>query len=353
VYRFLVNGRVGSLLGLLALAACGSKSAPAVEGGVGGDAAGGTGGDAAGDAAAGSGGGSAAGQAGGGAGGASTMTPTEACLAALEALCSRASVCFGETTAQCADRAVYCPDYYFNADSNRTVADVVACLPALRALTCTDVTLEAYPPCVASGNKPIGALCSFPSECQSNSCSLRTPGCTTCGTGAATVGQSCATVACRRDATCDPQTKLCVDARTTIYAAEGQPCDLQLTPPVGCSGELICVTSKVGVQAGTCKKPPGLGEPCVASWLTDSICALGLRCGGAPPNGTCVPGDTCGATTCDAGSTCQGGDGGLACVPAVVVRAIGEPCDAQHGCAFLLRCNAGGTCELAPPTACP
>jgi len=95
------------------------------------------------------------------------------------------------------------------------------------------------------------------------------------------------------------------------------------------------------------------GEPCGHLFFIGTICARGTYCNGNP-GGTCVPDNSCGSLTCDASSMCQAGDGGFMCVPkGVPPRGSGEPCDAQHTCAFRLVCNAAGTCELGPPNVCP
>ena len=352
-----------ALVVLAASFACGSKASPPTSGdgaaGVGGagsarDAAAGSGdgagadgaGGAGTDAAVGGGDSVSADRPGGGAGaGGASMTPTEACRAAITALCSRVAFCVGETIDECTNVASFCPDYYFNSDSNRSVSAVVACLPAISALTCTDIYRGAYPACIASGKKAPGAGCNFASQCQTNDCSYPTPNCRSCGAGGVSFGQSCATVGCE-GGSCDPQTKICVDARTTIYAAEGQPCDSTLNPPVGCMGDLVCIGKTTGGdQIGTCSTGPGLGQPCASAWLSALICARGSHCDA----GTCVRDGACGdALTCDASSMCQAGDGGFACVPKPMPRVDDEPCDAQNACAYGLTCNAAGTCEPMP-----
>jgi hypothetical protein len=258
-------------------------------------------------------------------------TPTEVCVAAIEATCERLAACEGVQKERCMGLAVFCPDYYFGVDSNRTVANLAACLPALRARTCTDVSLGLYPPCLVHGNRPEGAGCAFPSQCLSNLCG--------------DLGQC---------STCLP-----ADAPTapTRYAMQGELCNLSSTPPVGCVGDLQCRKLTSGAASSTCQLASGPGGPC-AGMLGD--CARGTTC----VMGECAPIGACGAATCDVSSYCKPGDGGMTCAAG---QPTGQPCgDPIRGggppCAPGLVCagkpdagscvapsQPGEACDLAKP----
>ena len=341
----------------LALSACHSggilaNRADGAAGSGGGVAAGGTGGVAAGGVAAGGvaagGTGAAGGSATGVRDGAVAMTPLDVCRAAIMAQAQRRAVCTGNSVQRYLDVANACPDYYFGADSNRTVAGVAACLSTLSALTCTDVALSLLPACLAGGQDPEGAICAYPSQCQSNFCLSDGTECSACR-AAIPVGGTCTSnlSGCEGGSFCNLGTGRCTDAKTIVYAKEGEPCDLRGTPVVGCEGDLQCLGPSSTSQ-GTCTAPVAAGQSCNG---TNTHCAVNTTCSAAA-GGICLAAGDCGAgLPCDANSYCRAGDGGLTCLPRATV---GQLCD-DSGWAGLGPCLApavcsGETCVMPSPS---
>jgi hypothetical protein len=340
--RFWLACLFAVLLASLALSAChsGGNSASPADGAVGsggGGAAGGAGGVAAGGA-----GGTGTGAAGGSAtsarDGAVAMTPLDVCRAAIMAQAQRRAVCTGTSVQNYIEVARSCPDYYFNADSNRTVANVAACLDTLAALTCTDIALYVFPACLAGGKGPEGAVCAYPSQCQSNDCPSGGTACSTCRAGIP-LGGACTASSCPNGSFCNLGTGLCTDAHTIVYAKQGQPCDLRGTPVVGCEGDLQCLGPSSTYQ-GTCTAPAASGQPCNG---TNTHCAAGTTCSAAAGS-ICLAAGDCGAgLQCNAASYCSAGDGGLTCLQRAT---LGQLCD-DSGWAGLGPCLAPAVCSNA------
>jgi hypothetical protein len=224
------------------------------------------------------------------------MTPLEACRAAITALAERRALCNGTPVQDYLGPASACPDYYFNADSNRTVPNVTACISTLSALTCTDIALNLAPACLAGGNGPAGAPCAYASQCQSNACPSNSTLCSTCQRetplgGACGVGASY----CQAGSFCNLGTGLCTDAHTIMYAKEGEPCNLRATPAVGCEGDLQCLGPFITYQ-GTCTPLRPLVSPALPTprYVRPVLPARPLRAGSASPRGTAAP--VCSAT---------------------------------------------------------
>jgi hypothetical protein len=310
------------------------------------------------------------------------MTGTEACQAAIKAQAVRYSVCQGYAIQTVVRFASLCPDYYFNADSNRTVASVAACLDQLAARSCTDLDLKLFPSCLARGKRPAGADCVYSSQCQTGMCGSNGTQCSTCS-APIPVGSSCAGGMCEDGSFCHQGTGVCTDASTIVYATQGQQCDLSATPVVGCAGDLLCLYGTAVSNFGTCQPFPGAGQPCVDSSGGKMLCAAGTACTGIDGAGTATCAlPSCGAgPACDDASFCASVDGGFACVPrptvgqpcdafsapetclapavcmastrgCAIARAVGESCDADNPCADLLLC-IGGTCQATASANCP
>ena len=227
----------------------------------------------------------------------------------------------------CLAYAALCPDYYFNADSARTVAGLVGCVRALAARTCTDVIMGVFPSCYVYGHRPTGAGCAYPSQCESGVCGSLAA-CATCGSGGLPNGSTCTkTAECRPGSYCED--KKCVDAGAIMHASEGQPCNLQAAPAIGCLGDLICRPTSSGGAAGTCTAPPGPGEPCALAGFSADICS---------------PGNTCSTPT---GGTCSASDAGTSPPPQP-----GVVCDDQSPCHSPLLCRSG-VCEPLGSNNCP
>ncbi len=311
------------------------------------------------------------------------MTPTEACQASIRVQCERRAVCSGvQGTVDlagdiCLRFANICPDYYFSADSNRTVAEVTDCLPALAAQSCTDILLGIVPPCLARGDRPANSPCAYGSQCQGSQCRGSGNQCVQCDP-TSPIGGSCNGAACEQGAFCNRNAFICEDASTVVYAPEGQPCKLFASPVIGCAGDLLCATdaSQSCNNCGICSRLPGLGEPCAHLAMGGAVvCGKGMVCSNSSGGGTCVPKGTCGiGATCDDASYCRPSDQvcapragvGQACgdgssssslppclAPAKCVSStgkcalaggLGDPCDNDHPCAELLSCTAG-TCQ--------
>lgn len=255
-------------------------------------------------------------------------TTSSACVKAVRAQCERQAACEGADLANCMAYATLCPDYYFNADSARTVAGLVACLAPLAARTCTDVVMGVFPSCYVYGHRPTGAGCAYPSQCESGVCGSLAA-CATCGTGGLANGATCTkTSECRPGSYC--QSGKCADASTIMHASEGQPCNLVGPPVVGCVGDLICRPSSPGGAGGTCIAPPAAGEPCALAGFSANVCAAGTVCSN-------VTGGTCLAAA----------DAGTAPPPQP-----GTACDAQNPCHNPLLCRSG-VCQPLGSKSCP
>ena len=311
--------------------------------------------------------------------GAVAMTPTELCQTAIRLQVESLSVCQGGSQEERFALANLCPDSYFNADSNRTVASVAACLGLLAARSCTDVALNFLPSCLASGTRPVGAGCSYSSQCQTNICAGAGGSCPVCLPARIPIDSPCVSGYCQDGSFCHLATGLCTDAATIVYASQGQPCNLFAKPVVGCAGDLLCLSGSDVSTFGVCTPIPGAGQPCALSTTGNMLCAAGTTCLGVSGTNTCTL-ETCGAgPPCDEASYCAAGDGGFACVPQPTVgqpcdalsvpclspavcvgstgkcaipRALGETCDADNPCADLLSCLAG-TCRPTASANCP
>lgn len=277
----------------------------------------------------------------------SAATLDEACRTALAAECHRYGTCLQmpSTDACTAAFADLCPFYYFNADSTRTLADAQACATAFAAVPCTDFQLGVFPSCLAPGVDPNGSACAYNSQCQSGWCSSPTGCGGTCYRTIAAAGEPCGTssTVCDRQTFCHPQQHVCVPIDSIVHAIEGQPCDLQADPVVGCVGDLICARLDATGTAGTCTHLPLSGEPCLSATLSIAPCAEGFECG---DGAKCWPVNTCSGTmTCDPASACVRGDGGMTCVPPGVEGAAcgvggGQPvCDSTTVCVAVPNTN--------------
>jgi hypothetical protein len=318
--------------------------------------------------------------------GAASLSPDEACRAAIEVQCRRLVTCRtgGDPDSCIAESRGYaCPDYYFNADTERTVANITACLADLANLPCTDVILGARAACFAAGKRAAGEGCAYASQCRSGSC---VSGLTECGTCVVVAGsgQACGTLetgACPPGEFCHRTTKLCTPNGSIVHAAEGQPCDLSASPVVGCMGDLLCDTpSGATTTAGTCRPAPSAGQPCARQGgIASPICAPSAICSGT----TCVASSPCGTAICAADSYCLKADGGMTCVRRIAegqpcddpvatgvepcqggtrcdrtilicarLRYNGDSCDATHPCGGFLRC-VDGRCQGIGSASCP
>lgn len=312
----------------------------------------------------------------------SGLDATEICRAAVRAQAERAATCLGQDTIDTyMSYANACPGYVFNPDSNRKVDEVAACLPALRARTCTDVAAAVVPACYPCGKREGKASCAFSSQCRSGGCLTDGRKCGTCAGGVEATGNTCQTWAscafgwhCTSGGVCAPN-------GTPTYAAEGEACDLDATPLKGCVGDLYCRFEGSGRQ-GICTAPPGAGKPCASNNMgtgvfSMTICATGTTCvhGTCQPPGGCGDGLTCASDSyCSStttglvcapraklGSGCAGGSNGYPCVaPAVcldaikcvIPRAEGDDCDTDNPCDRYLLC-VGGKCQRMNAATCP
>ena len=318
----------------------------------------------------------------GGTGGDLSMDPTEVCRAAIQAQAERMTACLGQDTVDSYMRSAQaCPEYVFNPDSNRTVQDVADCLPALLARTCTDVAAAVMPACYANGKRDSGAGCAFASQCKNGVCNGGGQSCGVCYAGGKPAGSACQFwYECAVGLHCT-YSGHCADNGSPVYAAEGQPCDLDATPIAGCVGDLYCNRSGTD-RAGTCIAPPGAGEACAGNGMANgmgssTICAAGTAC----VQGTCQLPGGCGAgLQCDSASYCASTGSGLACAPRASVgqgcsggtsgypcvapaicldyvkcgipRVAGEACDADNPCDRYLICM-GGPCQKMVAATCP
>jgi hypothetical protein len=326
-----------------------------------------------------------------GAGGpADAFTAASVCREAIAVQCRRRVACGGADMSECIRIADHCPFYYFNSNSNRTVADIQACLPALEQMTCTDIAMGIAPACLRQGKAPAGAACLYSTECQFG-CVDGIEECGTCYMGMRVgTGETCGgTRQCDATDFCHAATKVCTPRASIVYAAQDQPCDFAAQPAVGCRGDLICARATATSTAGTCRPVPQLGQACAMSGdVYSQVCGPGLRC---TDQMTCqVPPPGCGdGGVCDPNSFCRERTGAPACVPRVAEGQpcnwggtssepeiqcelniwcvlipgmewngictrpgmVGDACDAMHPCAGGL-CGAAGRCTSFDPAAC-
>jgi hypothetical protein len=316
-------------------------------------------------------------------GGSTSLDATEVCRAVILAQAERAVTCLGQDTLDYyMSFANACPDYVFNPDSNRKVEDVAACLPALRARTCTDMAAAVMPACYSHGKRAAKASCAFSSQCKSGGCLADGRQCGTCAEGEKDAGETCVSWAsCAFGLHCTSG-NVCAPNGTPTYAAEGEACDLDATPLKGCVSDLYCRFSAGGNRQGICTAPPGAGHPCATNNMgtgvfSMTICAAGTTC----VQGTCQPPGGCGdnlkcdsdsycsstttglvcATRAKLGSGCAGGSNGYPCLaPAIcldnfkcgIPRVEGETCDADNPCDRYLLC-VGGKCQRMNAATCP
>jgi hypothetical protein len=267
------------------------------------------------------------------------------CREAIATQCRRQLACRGANMATCIQIADRCPSYYFNPTSNRTVADIQACLPALAAMTCTDISMGLTPPCLVLGTAPPGTACLYSTECQFG-CTDGIDECGTCRASTqALTGQACdSTHSCAATDFCHTVAKVCVSKTSVLHAAEGQPCDFAAQPAVGCSGDLVCARATASGTAGTCRPLPKLSEPCaMAGDALGSLCAAGLLCDAS--TSTCqVPKPAgCGdAGACDVNTFCQSG------AQCVSRAAEGQPCRIGGTSEPEIQCVANIWCVVTP-----
>jgi hypothetical protein len=264
---------------------------------------------------------------------------TEVCVVAIKASVERQNRCFG-TDLDYHAFAEGCPDYYFNADSNRTVAEVTACVDTLATRPCTDLFEGTSPSCLARGKRAAGAGCLFSSQCQSGVCATGGSGCATCSMQVP-IGGKCDSAACGSDAFCDRNTSICTALASLTYATEGQSCNLYGKPVVGCVGDLDCPPTATS-WASVCTARP-TGEPCGSVH-----CTAGTFCRDSTTSETCVAyaalGESCGTTVTDPSPRCVPS---AVCVnkKCIAPRVVGEPCDDNNPCGLFLKCMTG-TCQI-------
>jgi len=271
--------------------------------------------------------------------GPSNSEATQVCRDSITALVERSNFCFGYDVGY-AEYLDACPDYYFSADSNRTVASVADCIPQIESQPCSELDMNiSTPPCLLGGKRPAGAGCSFPSQCQSNFCQGSLTVCGTCRDGNFPPGATCDRGQCQPGDFCNEGVYKCVSRSTFVYASEGESCHNSNTSTVICQGDLHC--TNVGTTTMlTCQSVQrldcGLHQCDPSSYCSDSsagTCApfakLGEACNDAGGNG--VP-------PCDPSLRCWNGT----CMKR---RLAGETCGADLPCSEYYDCVNGG-CQL-------
>jgi hypothetical protein len=261
------------------------------------------------------------------------------CRAAITAMSQRAKKCLGYDVDD-APHLDACPDYYFNADSNRSVTEVAACIQDLANRPCSDLDLNITPSCLRPGKRPAGAGCLFPSQCESNFCWSALDACATCRDGNFLPGAKCERGQCRPGDFCDEAAAKCVDGGTLVRVGEGEPClgsSKSSTGVVVCQGDFHCAND--GVYAAlACRTQQWLDCGSVEC-DADSYCwnagechpyaKLGEACSlpGSFDYPRCVPTTRCWKGKC------------------TNRRLLGETCDDRQPCSEFYEC-AGGVCRL-------
>ncbi len=189
------------------------------------------------------------------------LTKRKACRDYLAVLCARQGDCSGPATGYgCLQRQAKCPDFLFSPGSTRTIESVEACLPAIRAMSCDDISIVKYPACSTPGTKMPGEACAFNTQCESLSCGAGygNADCDTCAR-AAKSGESCtgSAVTCEGGLVCMGS----CEAPTThvTVGKNGDPCD-QFMP---CDTGLVCAGTSPNASSGFCAAAPRVGEKCV------------------------------------------------------------------------------------------
>jgi hypothetical protein len=273
----------------------------------------------------------------------------EACRDAIVAQCERLYVCQGFDVGDCVQYAVdRCPEYYFGPRSLRTAHEVEACARSIRTASCTDFLLGTATQCLLGGTGAAGAPCSGPSECASNLCTDYFPACGTCAVPLG-LGEACDGSGghCSSGTLCHPTSRTCVAIPLLVAnAGPGEACDLKGSPPMGCTGDLVCAPISRTGSAGTCVRLPRSGETCLVFGGVFH-CATPLQCGQAGADGgliwMCADRMPCGTALCDDISFCYQTDTGqLVCRP---YAGMGEACSLSEGserrCSPDARCTGG------------
>lgn len=328
------------------------------EAGVGGFAgAAGRGGDIAG-AGRGGNAGTASGGRGGEAGGGNGGTPstggmgggldvgdsTTVCRAAVAALNARYDFCAGHSTPAAPhvredSSMALCPDLFFAPGSNRTPANVMACIDVIKTYSCEDLLYRnVAPPCILDGQRPAGAFCAYASQCQSGQCSATANMCGTCK-AASDLGGFCSTgTDCQaHGAVCI--NNHCVSTAMVSYGGLGAPCARGTLST--CQGDAFCwPLNSQSDSPWQCKPlPPGLGEPCtLGNDPANPPCRLSNVCQMLDGRAICAPAaDACAGHFCD--------DQSSACLsvlkgPCVPLPTLGEACTVGGSCTWGLVCVA-------------
>lgn len=299
-------------------------------------------GAAAGTAGTASGGSMTTGGSGGRADAGATDRATEVCVAALRTYGEREAFCRGGTASDYRHLVGACPEFFLGPDSNRTVDQMAACLSELATRPCFDVRQGIAPACFLPGNRPIGAGCVFGSQCESTSCATRVlDGVFSCGSCVekAPIGSECYTGQCGPDAYCNLDRRKCESKAEIIYVAEGQACDETANPPITCTGDLVCSSTRrecVKRVAAPTPTPTCGDTTCdTNSFCRDKICVEYLK-----------PGQPCGYSV-SLGKTLGTCASGLDCFDDKCIqrRARGEPCDDANPCVDFHKCVAG-VCQV-------
>ena len=254
-------------------------------------------------------------------GDAGTSTPEDpACHNAIQAECQRLVACEYNTADDCEQPAVTCPDFFFNADSTRTIQQITDCFAQFAKVTCTDFdSSEPIPTASAEARGPRA-------QRVSTAASARAADARDIATGAGRAAPSRwppANPARRRGAALairHRKTQLCTPTSTIAYAGLNQPCNLSALPwwsaaPATCTA----IAPTAGTTAGTCRPPLGNGEACAGP---GALCEPPLVCYNQT---TCQPDpfELCGdAGVCDDASFCKpNGLGFHVCAPRAALGA--------------------------------
>jgi hypothetical protein len=209
------------------------------------------------------------------------VSERSACIAAVRAYCQRYAECFSSITAEAcaAPYLANCPDLLFSPGATHSIEQVASCAERFPSIDCDEIDQKGQRACLLAGSLPVGAPCTYISQCDQTCTSYLGDKCGTCATFVS------------RDATCAPDTASlcpfsqqcgagrCSDRtrRPNPRARAGEACD-NLT--IGCLRDLTCSSSDGGTRV--CRPYPPVGQPCA-----EGHCAPGGYC---DPRGMgCVP----------------------------------------------------------------
>lgn len=274
-------------------------------------------------------------------------SPKAVCEAYVSALCARSVEC--NRAINCDRMLAACPDTLFAPGSTRTLDDVIACTPLVRAQSCAEVSGRIEVSCDKPGTRKKGEACAFDNQCESYACAGSDGTCGSC-LGLLPQGAPCANApgfscglntACYSDGGCTPRA-----AQPTL--SPGDSCPERGADARQCPIDAPCASKTPNSDAGTCITAPSTGA-CLFERLQpySTLCLGGTACtyvDAAAPDGICVTGAplgyACGGSfpDCAPGGYCTEPTFGGVCA---AMKKVGEACTGNRP-----PCVPGSYCQM-------